>query len=300
MTFSIVARDENTGTIGVAAQSHFFALGPIVCWAEAGVGAIATQSFVDTTYGPLGLDLLRIGKSANEAMAMIRTGDDDPAVHQVAMVDAAGRTAGFTGERCIAHCGSIADDGVSAQGNMLASPGIPEAMVQAFGEANGDLPDRLLAALDAAQALGGDLRGSQSAALKVVAADRSDRPWDSVIADLRVDDHVEPLTEMRRLLTIRRAFDLLGNVMFAPGLLQGEDFYEPEPGMLDQALEDLDRAADLLAPNPEARFWRAVLLTRAGRDDEALVDLEAATRENPALVDFIGRVREAGFLGPRG
>jgi uncharacterized Ntn-hydrolase superfamily protein len=199
-TYSIVARDPKTGEMGVAVQSHWFSVGSVVSWAEAGVGAVATQSLVDPAYGPLGLELMRTGRTAPEALRSLLAGDDGRAVRQVAMIDADGRVEAHTGPRCIADAGHVvdADNQFSVQANLMANDEIWPAMAKAYRENTGDLADRLVAALEAAQAVGGDIRGKQSAALLVVSATPTGRPWEDRRFDLRVEDHPQPVQERGR------------------------------------------------------------------------------------------------------
>jgi uncharacterized Ntn-hydrolase superfamily protein len=203
MTYSIVARDAATGELGVAVQSHFFAAGAICPWVEPGVGAIATQSEALPSYGPLGLDAMRAGQGPSEALAVLVAEDDDRDQRQVAYVDASGDVAVHTGDLCIAEAGHVIGDGFSAQANMMRDTGVPEAMAEAFTAASGELSERLLAALYAAEAAGGDIRGRQSACLLVAAADA--KPWERAY-DVRVDDHAEPLDELSRLVALHRAY----------------------------------------------------------------------------------------------
>lgn len=225
-TFSIVARDPVSGQLGVAVQSHWFAVGQTVPWAEAGSGAIATQSFVDPSYGKLGLDLLRAGKSAPDVLRALLSGDAACEVRQVAMIDANGNVATFTGSHDIISAGGLAgkssapvkfDCGsaggtltvghdFAVQANLMANDKIWPAMAKAYADSTGDLADRLLAALDAAQAAGGDIRGKQAAALVIVEGKASAHPWEKVF-DLRVDDHPAPLVELRRLVALQRAYN---------------------------------------------------------------------------------------------
>src|SRR5579864_5772453 len=185
MTYSIVARDDDTGRMGVAVQSHFFSVGPIVPWAEAGVGAVATQAHVDMSYGPKGLELMRSGTPAGRALGVLVFADKEADHRQVAMVDAMGRAAAHTGEKCIAEAGDRQGEGVSVQANMMRNGTVPEAMLAAHEKASGDLAERMLAALDAAEAEGGDIRGRQSAAILIVKGRASDKPWTDRIIDLR-------------------------------------------------------------------------------------------------------------------
>ncbi|RPI23813.1 MAG: DUF1028 domain-containing protein, partial [Acidobacteria bacterium] len=225
-TFSIVARDPRTGEMGVAVQSHWFSVGTVVAWAEAGAGAVATQSFVQPSYGRDGLESMRKGTVAADALYQLLKADVARNVRQVAFVDAKGNVAVWTGSHCIDSAGHIAGarkrerridgapndgaihvgQGYSVQANMMVNDRIWPAMDKAFNQKKGDLADRLLAALDAAQAAGGDARGRQSAALVVVKAKSSGKPWEDRVFDLRVEDHESPLVELRRLAGIARAY----------------------------------------------------------------------------------------------
>lgn len=203
MTYSIVARDPQTGEIGVAVQSFYFSVGTIVPWAEAGVGAVATQSFVDPFYGPLGLALMRRGKSAPEALQTLIALDPGAAVRQVAMIDASGQVAVHTGAQCLEAAGHCIGEQVSTQANLMARETVWDAMRVAFSQATGDLAARLLAALEAAEAEGGDRRGKQSAAMLIVQAQPTGKLWLDRVVDLRVEDHPDPVNELRRILPIQ-------------------------------------------------------------------------------------------------
>ncbi|HEY6122495.1 MAG TPA: DUF1028 domain-containing protein, partial [Pyrinomonadaceae bacterium] len=206
-TFSIVARDPQTGELGVAVQSHWFSVGPIVPWAEAGVGAVATQSFVDPSYGRNGLDLMRTGKSAPDALKELLAKDEAREVRQVAMIDTQGRVDAWTGKNDIQAAGHKVGQNYSVQANLMLNEKVWPAMAEAFESAKGDLAERMLAALDAAQAVGGDIRGRQSAAIIVVTGKPTGQPWKDRIFDLRVDDSPQPLQELRRLVTLQRAYN---------------------------------------------------------------------------------------------
>jgi uncharacterized Ntn-hydrolase superfamily protein len=258
-TYSIVARDPGTGELGVAVQSHWFNVGSIVPWAEAGVGAVATQSFVDPSYGKLGLDLMRAGRSAPEALRALLAGDEGREVRQVAMIDAQGRVAAHTGSKDIQAAGQIVGKSYSVQANLMLDDTVWPAMARAFEAAQGDLAGRMLAALDAAQAAGGDLRGRQSAALIVVTGKPTGRPWVDRLFDLRVDDSPEPLKELRRLVTLQRAY----------GHMNAGDL-AVEKGDDDRALAEYSAAAKLVPDNAEMIYWWAVALVNMGRVDESL------------------------------
>jgi uncharacterized Ntn-hydrolase superfamily protein len=208
VTYSIVARDPATGQLGVAAQSCYFALGAVLPWARAGIGAVATQSMVDPGYGPRCLDLLADGLSPADALARVRAADDGREVRQVGVVSASGEVSSFTGALCIDHVGHAEGDGYSTQANMMAGDGVCEAMAAAFETTSGSLATRLLAALVAAEGMGGDARGQMSAALIVVEGTRHDHPWQGVLTDIRVDHHPDPLGELARLARVADAYHL--------------------------------------------------------------------------------------------
>jgi uncharacterized Ntn-hydrolase superfamily protein len=210
-TYSIVARDLKTGEIGVAVQSHWFAIGPLVPWAEAGVGAVATQSFVDQSYGKLGLDLMRAGRSGPEALKGLLAADENRDLRQVAIIDAQGKVSAHTGSKCIPMAGHHVGNNYSVQANLMLDEKVWPAMSKAFESAQGDLAQRMLVALEAAQAAGGDIRGKQSAALVVVSGKPTGKPWLDRVFDLRVDDHPEPITELRRLVNLQRAYNLMND-----------------------------------------------------------------------------------------
>src|ERR1700687_4721151 len=205
-TYSIVARDPETGQLGVAVQSHYFAVGSVVTWAEAGVGVVATQSVADPAYGKLGLGLMRPGKSAPDTLAGLLASDSLKEIRQVAMVDSQGRVGAHTRSTTIPGAGHIIGDGFSVQANMMRKNSVWPAMADAYRTATGEFVDRLLAALDAAEIEDGDIRGKQSAAILIVEGQGTGRPWSDTIFDLRVDDAPEPLVEIRRLVSIRRAY----------------------------------------------------------------------------------------------
>jgi uncharacterized Ntn-hydrolase superfamily protein len=258
-TYSIVARDPASGQLGVAVQSHWFSVGPIVPWAEAGVGAVATQSFVDPSYGPRGLELMRGGTPAPDALKALLAKDAGRDVRQVAMIDASGRAAAHTGTRNIPEAGHAIGTNYSVQANLMLKATVPAAMSRAFEAAKGDLAERMMAALDAAQAEGGDIRGRQSAALIVVAGTSSGRPWTDRVFDVRVDDHGEPLRELRRLLVLQRAYNHMN---------AGDLAVERKDNAA--ALREYSAAATLAPDNLEMVYWHAVALVNMGRVDESL------------------------------
>jgi uncharacterized Ntn-hydrolase superfamily protein len=258
-TFSIVARDPVTRELGVAVQSHWFSVGSIVPWAEAGVGAVATQSFVDPSYGKLGLELMRTGKSGPDALKSLLAGDEGRDVRQVAMIDAQGRVDAWTGKNDIYAAGHIVGKNFSVQANLMANEKVWPAMAQAFENTKGDLADRMLAALDAAQAVGGDIRGRQSAALVVVTGKPTGQAWKDRLFDLRVDDSSEPLQELRRLVTLQRAYNHMN---------AGDLAVEKKDN--EGALREYGAAERLVPDNAEMTYWHAVALVNMGRVDESL------------------------------
>lgn len=284
-TYSIVARDPATGELGVAVQSHWFSVGSIVSWAEAGVGAIATQSFAEPSYGKLGLDLLRAGKSAPEALAGLLAADPDREVRQVAMIDAKGRVAAHTGARNIAAAGHATGRDYSVQANMMLKDAVWPAMAAAFESAKGDLASRLLAALEAAQAAGGDIRGQQSAALVVVTGKPTGKPWADRLFDLRVDDHRKPLEELRRLVGVQRAY--LHMNAGDEALAEKDDA---------RALREYAAAAALVPGNAEFAFWHAVTLVKLGRVDDALPLFRRAFAVDANWAVLARRLPPAGLL----
>ncbi len=284
-TYSIVARDSVTGEMGVAVQSHYFSVGPIVPWAEAGVGAVATQSLVLVDYGPRGLDLMRSGKTAREALDSLLAADSNPDVRQVAMVDAHGNVAVHTGSKCIPDAGHQSGAQFSAQANLMENPDVWPAMAAAFEKAQGDLAERMLQALEAAQKKGGDIRGQQSAAIVVVRAQSTGKPWQDRVIDLRVEDHHEPLKELRRLMRLRRAYNLED---------QGDTFIADKKP--DEALKAYEAAADLAPEVTELQFWAAVSMYTNGREKEALKQFRVVFSHESQWVDLIPRLARVGLF----
>jgi len=287
-TYSIVARDAATGEIGVAVQSHWFSVGSSVTWAQAGVGAVATQSFIEPAYGPLGLELMRTGRTADQALEALVSTDDGEAVRQVGMVDSRGNVAAHTGSGAIFAAGHHTGDGYSVQANMMESAEVWPAMAAAYENTEGDLAERLLAALDAAQAVGGDIRGKQSAAILIVPAVSTGKPWADKIFDLRVEDHPEPLQELRRLVTMQRAY----NAMNA-----GDGYMTT--GNVQEAINSYEYAMELLpdeATNGEAPFWVGVTLASVGDVDEALPYLKRAADQDGRWAELLRRLPAADLL----
>ena len=273
MTYSIVARDPNTGDLGVAVQSHWFAAGDVVMWAEPGVGAVATQALAEAAHGALGLQLMRAGKSASEALAARLAADDGRDHRQVAMVDATGQIAAHTGSSCLREAGHRAGAGFSTQANMMMNATVWDAMAGTYERAaDEDLPHRLLDALDAAEAEGGDIRGKQAAGILVVKGSSSERPWEDTIVHLRVDDHPDPFKELKRLLDMAQV-----NYAWNQGWTAFTQKRFPE------ALAAQERAAALAPGNAEVLYDLACIRLAAGKRADALEALGRALSANPKL-----------------
>ena len=284
-TYSIVARDSATGEMGVAVQSHWFSVGSIVSWAEPGVGAVATQSLADPAYGPRGLSLIRSGKTAPEALTSLLASDENSDVRQVAMIDADGNVTNHTGEKSIAEYCDELGDGFSVQANMMWKPTVCAAMAAGFEAAEGDLAAKLLAALDAAESAGGDVRGKQSAALLVVSGDISEPAWGGRVFDLRIEDHVDPLIELRRLVTLARAYRLMN---------AGDEHMTN--GDIAEAVDAYSGAQALVPDSHEMVFWHAVTMAAAGKVDDAIPLFRKAFEEWPKWRELVQRLPAAELL----
>jgi uncharacterized Ntn-hydrolase superfamily protein len=275
-TYSIVARDPDTGEVGVAVQSHWFSVGSIVSWARPGVGAVATQSIGEPSYGPGLLDLLADGAEPSDALARLTAEDERAAFRQVAVVDAAGRVAVHTGQSCIAFAGDRTGDGYSVQANMMAGPAVWPAMAEAFEASEGPLARRLLVALRAAEAAGGDARGRQSSA--VVVAPAEGEPW-RLSVDLRVEDHPEPLDEIERLLDMAEAYKLANRA----DTLAGQGRHEEASGLYR-------RAADLAPGSHELLFWSGLAAAQGGDMDTAVRRVREAIALQPGWTELLTRL----------
>ena len=287
-TYSIVARDSATGEIGVAVQSHWFSVGSIVTWAEAGVGAVATQSFVEPAYGPLGLELMRMGRSGPEALRALVSTDKDSSVRQVAMIDAQGRVAAYTGNRAIIAAGQHVGRQYSVQANLMEKPSVWPAMARAYETARGDLADRLLAALEAAEREGGDIRGRQSAAILVVAPRGTGKQWVDRKFDLRIEDHPDPVAELRRLVTLARVYQKMN---------EGDELVTKND--IAAAVRAYGVATSLVpdaATNGEAAFWTGISLAAANRVAEAMPYLARAYKIDRRWAELVRRLPAAGLL----
>ena len=284
-TYSIVAMDEATGELGVAVQSHWFSVGSLVPWAKAGVGAVATQSFVKVDYGPDGLRLMESGMTATKALEILISQDDGEAVRQIGMIDFNGNVTAHTGNRCIEHAGHIIGKNYSVQANIMAKSTVPKAMAKAFDNSKGDLADRMMTALEAAQAEGGDIRGKQSAAMLIVSGDPTGVVWKDTKLSLRIEDHSTPLIELKRLIRIHRAYQHAN---------MGDHYMETEE--IEKALLEYKKAEQYYPENAELPYWSAITLVNANRLDDALPIFKSVFQRNPNLKEMTPRLIKSGLL----
>jgi len=284
-TYSIIAQDPETGQLGGAVQSHWFSVGSVVIWAEPGVGVVATQAMAKISYGPLGLDLMRAGLPAPAVLQALLSTDELADLRQVAMIDSRGRGATHTGKRCMAASGHQTGEGFSTQANMMAHNTVWPAMAEAYQASKGDLAERLLAALEAAQASGGDIRGQQSAAILVVPAHPSGQAWNDRLFDLRVEDHPHPVEELRRLVRIQRAYQSMN---------QGDDYLAA--GDTPGALAAYSTAATMAPEMDEITFWHAVTLADIGRVDDSLPIFREAFSKNRDWATLLQRLPPVGMV----
>ena len=275
-TYSIIARDPASGELGVASQSHWLAVGAVLGWIEPGVGVVATQSIADPAYGPRALSMLRDGTDPGTALERLLEADDASHLRQVAVLGTEGDAAVHTGRSAVPFAGHRVGDGYSCQASMMRSDTVPGAMAAAFEASGGTLAERLLAALDAAEADGGDVRGRQSAVLIVAPAEGE--AWQRTI-DLRVDDHPDPLAELRRLHTLARAYETSER---AEELLA--------EGRYDEAAPLFVRAAELAPGNDELLFWAGLNTAQGGDMEEALRKVRAAADMNPRWLQLLDRL----------
>lgn len=287
MTYSIVARDPETGRFGVAVQSHYLGVGPVVPWLEAGVGAVATQASVNVSFGPIGLELLRAGRSAEEVAAALIASDTEPQVRQFGVVDAKGRAAAHTGSDCILACGHVVGDGFTVQGNLLERDTCWPAMADAYrsGLAEGaPFVERLLRAMEAAEREGGDVRGRQSAAIMVVAAEPQQAAWRGRLLDMRIEDHPDPVPELRRIVTMQLAYSLL----------------DPEGDAARTGQDEAERYALARQMSPDAYelcFWRGIELAAGGDVEAGRRELRIAFEADPRWRTTLQHLAERGQQG---
>jgi len=284
-TYSIVARDPGTGQLGAAVQSHWFSVGSDVIWAEPGIGAVATQSFIEPSYGPLGLQLMRAGKDSDRALRALLAADEHEDVRQVGMVDANGNVANHTGANAISEYCNLKGDNFTVQANLMWKPTVCTAMVAAFETADGDLAERMMVALEAAEGEGGDMRGRQSAALLVVSGDNTEPAWGGRLFDLRIEDHANPLVELRRLLIMSRAYQLMN---------EGDEHMTN--GEVEKAVAAYSGAEALVPDSHEMIFWHAATLAADGRVDESLPLFSKAFDMWPLWRELVQRLPASGLL----
>lgn len=284
-TYSIVALDEATGELGVAVQSHWFSVGSVVPWAKAGVGAVATQSFVKVDYGPEGLNLMESGMSATKALETLISKDDGEDIRQVGMIDFNGNVTAHTGDRCIEHAGHIIGDNYSVQANVMTKSTVPKAMADTFDNSKGDLADKMMAAMEAAEAEGGDMRGKQSAAMLIVSGNPTGIDWKDTKLSLRIEDHPTPLIELKRLIRIHRAYNHAN---------MGDQYIETED--IEKALIEYKKAEEFYPENPELPYWSAIALVNANRLDDALPIFKSVFKRNPNLREMTPRLFDSDLL----
>ncbi len=284
-TFSIVARDSVTGELGVAVQSHWFNVGPLVGWGEAGVGVIATQSFVNPSFGIRGLELLKQGKTPQQVVDELIASDSGRDVRQLAVLDAQGRSASYTGKNCIQYAGNIAENNYSVQANLMINDKVWPAMSKAFKESKGPLAERLIAALEAGQLAGGDIRGKQSAAIMVFTGNPTGKVWDDKLIDLRVEDSPEPIPELKRLLQVQRAYEHMNNGDLAT-----------EKNDMTLAMNEYNAAMQMFPDNLEMKYWTAVTLANNSKVDDALPIFKEVFSKDKNWYDLTGRLPKSGLL----
>lgn len=284
-TYSIVGVDSVTGEIGVAVQSHWFSVGSRVTWALADVGAVATQSFTNPEFGPKGLELLKSGKSVTEALDILIREDEGRDYRQVALIDARGNSISYTGKKCIPEAGHVYGKYYSAQANLMLRSTVWKAMEEAFKNTEAPLPERLVAALQAAENEGGDIRGKQSAALLVVKAKSTGKSWEDRLVDLRIEDHSNPIAELKRLLKVHRAYEHMNAGDLAI-----------ENGNEDLALQEYGLAEEMFPNNLEMKYWHAVSLVNIGKINQALPIFQRIFREDQNWQVLTPRLISPGLL----
>ena len=285
-TFSIVARDTKTGEMAVAVQSHWFSVGTVVSWGEAGVGVVATQSFVNKSFGLRGLELLKSGKSPDEAVKILLSDDPGESVRQLAILDKTGRVATHTGKKCIDEAGHTNGDNFSVQANMMLNEKVVPAMEKAWlGNSNLPLGERMIAVLKAAQDAGGDIRGKQSAALLVVKGESTGEPWNDRLIDLRVDDDENPIIEIERLLKVYRAYEHMNL----------GDLYV-EKGDMKKAMDEYNAAMKMFPQNLEMQYWTAITLASNKEVKKASSMLQSIYKEDSNWRELTKRLPRVGLL----
>lgn len=284
-TYSIVARDPQNGEMGVAVQSHWFSVGSIVAWGEAGVGVVATQSFVNPSFGPRGLDLLKKGMTAKEVVELLISTDEGREMRQLAIVDSKGNSFAYTGSKCISEAGHFVGDGYSVQANMMLNNTVWNAMSKAFENTQAPLAERLVAALEAAQNEGGDIRGKQSACLLVVKGEATGNLWEDRLIDLRVEDHSEPIDEIKRLLKVYRAYEHMNKGDLAV-----------EKNDMKLAMDEYNAAMKMFPDNLEMKYWTAVTLANTGELEKSLPMFKEIFAEDKNWKELTKRLKPVDLL----
>ncbi|MBE0552027.1 MAG: DUF1028 domain-containing protein [Ignavibacterium sp.] len=284
-TYSIVARDPQTGEMGVAVQSHWFSVGSIVAWGEAGVGVVATQSFVNPSFGQRGLDLLKNGKTAQEVVDQLIASDEGRDVRQLAIVDSKGNSFAYTGAKCISEAGHIVGDNFSVQANMMLNNTVWGEMSKVFEKTKGPLAERLIAALEAAQNAGGDIRGQQSACLLVVKGNPTGNIWEDRLIDLRVEDNPNPVDEIKRLLKVYRAYEHMNKGDFAV-----------EKNDMKLAMDEYNAAMQMFPENLEMKYWTAVTLANTGEIEKSLPMFKEIFASDSNWKELTKRLPPVGLL----
>lgn len=282
-TYSIVAYDHETKQLGAAVQSHWFNVADVI-WVRPLVGAVATQSLASFDYGPRIMALLRNNATAEDAMNTLLRKDEDRDLRQIGVVTPQTR-ASFTGERCIRHAGHRTGDQFAIQANLMQKPTVWDAMAEAYESSDGDLAERLMTALEAGEAEGGDLRGSQSCALVVMTGAPTGRDWEDKVVDIRVDDHEQPLIEMRRSLNVAKAYDWM---------IKGEKLLSSRKP--EEAIEAHQAALKLAPKRTEVMFWTAVTYVSVGRLDDALPLFKKCFDRHDNWRELVRRLPESGLL----
>lgn len=283
MTYSIVARDAKSGQLGVAVQSHYFSVGSVVTWARAGVGAVATQAMAEVSYGPLGLEMMAAGKTAEESLRSLLEKDRRKETRQVAMVDSEGRVAAHTGAECIPFAGNLSGDGYSCQGNIMRSERVWKEMGRAYERAMDlPLPERLISALEAGEKAGGDARGKQSSALLVVEGKRMKTAWEGRLVELRVEDHAEPIEELKRLLRYHRGYEWVD---------KGDRYLSSKK--YREALDAYGKGLKMVPEVRELRYWVGVSMLKTKERSKGIAMLRKVFKEEPEWTRITKRMAKA-------
>ena len=286
MTYSIVARDQKTGQLGVAVQSHYFSVGPVVPWARAGVGAVATQSMVEISYGPMGLDLIASGKSSKEALESLLKTDPKADTRQVGMVDSKGVVATHTGSKCIDFAGHSAGEGFSCQANLMRNDTIWGAMEKAYVKSSElKFPERLVSALEAAENAGGDVRGKQSAAILVVSPQLYPNLWMGRLLELRVEDSAQPIEELKRLVKLKRGYEWAE---------KGDDLLSS--GKIKESSEAYATALEYAPENEEILYWKGITMLASRLQEEGSRILVEIFKKNKSWVQVTKSLVDRGYV----